>query len=121
MKVLKLVMGILCICLAAFVIFQSCAAGIVDAIDDNGGMSGFSGMFVSILMIAGGIIMIATRQSTSKGGAIAGVVVFLLAAVIGFAGAGIFADLNVWAGFCVINAVINLVSVFTNKKERNEY
>lgn len=121
MKVLKLILGILCICLAAIVIFQSCAAGLVDAFDGNEGMSGFSGMIVSVLMIAGGIIMIAARNSLKNGASIAGAIVFLVAALIGFSGAGFFADLKIWSGFCVINAVVNVISVFTNNKARRDY
>ena len=117
MKVLKLILGIICICLAAFIIFQSCAAGIVDAIEDNGGISGASGLFVSLLMIAGGIIMIATRKAEKVGGSIAGIVIFLIAGIVGFAGAGIFKDLKVWAVICFIIAVINMIAVVTVKKK----
>ena len=117
MKVLKLVLGIICICLAGFIIFQSCAAGVVDAIENKGGISGASGMFVSLLMIAGGIVMIATRKAEKAGGSIAGIVIFLVAAIIGFAGAGIFEDLKVWAVICFIIAVVNAIAAFTVKKK----
>lgn len=45
MKTAKLVTGILCIVFTFFVLFQSCAAGIVDAIGNTGGNSGMAGFF----------------------------------------------------------------------------
>ena len=63
MRVWKLVSGILSIILFAVVMFQSCAAGVVNALEDNGGISGSVGVIVGILMLAGGIVSIATRLS----------------------------------------------------------
>ena len=53
MRVWKLVSGILSIILFAVVMFQSCAAGVVNALEDNGGISGSVGVIVGILMLAG--------------------------------------------------------------------
>ena len=64
MRVWKLVSGILSIILFAVVMFQSCAAGVVNALEDNGGISGSVGVIVGILMLAGGIVSIATRNKT---------------------------------------------------------
>ena len=50
MKTVKLVLGILAIVLAAFVMFQSCAAGVLDAMEDAGGISGASGTIVAIAL-----------------------------------------------------------------------
>ena len=44
MRVWKLVSGILSIILFAVVMFQSCAAGVVNALEDNGGISGSVGV-----------------------------------------------------------------------------
>ena len=120
MKVFKLVAGILSIVISAIVIFQSCAAGILDALGNTGGISGGSGLIVSILMIAGGIVMIATRKSPGRGGSISAFILYLIAAVMGFAGAGIFGDLNIWAGLCAVFAVINLIAAFTVKKKQTK-
>ena len=51
MRVWKLVSGILSIILFAVVMFQSCAAGVVNALEDNGGISGSVGVIVGILML----------------------------------------------------------------------
>lgn len=93
MRVWKLVSGILSIILFAVVMFQSCAAGVVNALEDNGGISGSVGVIVGILMLAGGIVSIATRNKTGKGHDIALIVLFGLAAVFGFAGYGNYSDL----------------------------
>lgn len=76
MKVWKLVSGILSIILFVFVSFQSCAAGVSNALEANGEASGSAGIIVAILMLAGGIVSIATRKSLGKGGNIALIVLF---------------------------------------------
>ena len=116
MKVWKLVSGILSIILFVFVSFQSCAAGVSNALEANGEASGSAGIIVAILMLAGGIVSIATRKSLGKGGNIALIVLFGLAAIIGFAGYGSFSDLAIWAGWCLINAVLAVVALVTAKK-----
>ena len=68
MKTWKLVAGILSIVFFFVVMLQSCAAGVVNAIEDNGGTSGSAGLIVGILILVGGIVSIATRKSTGKGG-----------------------------------------------------
>ena len=112
MKVWKLVSGIISIILFAVVMFQSCAAGVVNALEDNGGVSG---SVVGILMLAGGIVSIATRNKTGKGHDIALIVLFGLAAVFGFAGYGNYSDLVIWSVWCLINAVLAVVSMIKNR------
>ena len=118
MKVAKLVLGILAIVLAAFVMFQSCAAVGLDAMTDGDGVSGFSGTIVAIALLAGGIVMIATRKSAKVGGDVAVIVLMVLAAIIGFVGAGFFQDLKIWAAVCLILAVVCAVSIVLNKKQK---
>lgn len=127
MKTTKLVLGILTIVTSCFVLFQSCASGAANALEDNGESSGTGGAFVALLMLAGGVTMIASRRNTSKGGSIAGIIIFGIAAVIGFASAGtIFKDLLVWSVICMILAAVNLLAVFrcqktvTGKRKKNK-
>lgn len=115
MKTAKLVTGIICMVLTAFVLFQSCAAGLGNTLSQNGEASGTAGVLLAFLMLAGGIIQVATRNSTGKGGTIAALIVFLLAAVIGFTNAGSYSDLNIWAAWCLILSLLNLICVL--KKE----
>ena len=116
MKVWKLVSGILSIVLFVLVSLQSCVAGLGNALAENGESGGSAGIVLSILMLAGGIVSIATRKG-GKGGNIALIVLFGLAAIIGFAMAGSYSDLNIWAGWCAVNAVLASIALFTGKKE----
>lgn len=120
MKTWKLVSGILSIILFTVVSFQSCAAGIVNALEDNGSSSGFTGVVVAILMLTGGIVSIATRNSLAKGGNISLIILFGLAALIGFTGYGNYSDLAIWAGWCLICAVLAFVSLLRLNKRRSE-
>lgn len=116
MKTWKLVSGILSIILFVVVAFQSCAAGVVNALEANGESSGSGGVIVAIMMLSGGIVSIATRKSKGKGGNIALIILFGLGALTGFALAGNFADLNIWAAWCLINAILAIIAIIKGKK-----
>ena len=116
MKVWKLVSGILSMILFALVTLQSCAAGVANALEENGETSGSAGLLVAALMLAGGIVSVATRKSTKKGGNIAMIVLFGLAALIGFANYGSYSDLAIWSGWCLINAVLAVIALIIGKK-----
>lgn len=121
MKTTKLILGILTIVISCFVLFQSCSAGVANSLSENGESSGSGGALVSFLMLAGGITMIASRKNGAKGGSIAGVIIFGLSALIGFATAGtVFKDLKVWAGLCVILAIVNIIAVVRCKKNKDD-
>ena len=102
MKTWKLVSGIISIVLFAFVMFQSCAAGISNSLAENGESGGSAGLIVAIILLA---------RNGSKGGNIALIVLFALGALCGFTMAGSYADLNVWAAWCLICAVFAAVSL----------
>ena len=116
MKTWKLVSGILSIVLFIVVSFQSCAAGLANVLTENGESSGSGGIIVSIMLLSGGTVSIATRKSEGKGGNIALIVLFGLGALVGFALAGSFADLNIWAAWCLINAVLAVIAMVKGKK-----
>ena len=75
MKIWKLVSGILCIVLFGLVTFQSCAAGVANAMEENGEIGGSAGVLVAILLLVGGIVSIVTRKSERKGGDIALIII----------------------------------------------
>lgn len=122
MKIWKLVSGILSIIIAAFVLFQSGIAGLSNTLAENGEAGGSAGLIVSIMLLTSGIVSIVIRNSNSKGGNIAIIVLCLIAAVLGFTGAGSYSDLKVWSGWCIILAVMAVVSLLINKNkgEKNE-
>lgn len=116
MKTWKLVSGILSMVLFGFVAFQSCAAGVANTLEENGEVSGSAGIMVAILMLAGGIVSVATRKSEKNGGNIALIILFGLAALMGFSNYGSFSDLAIWSGWCLINAVLALIAIIIRKK-----
>ena len=120
MKVWKLVSGIISIILFVIVTFQSCAAGLSNALEANGEVSGTAGVMVAVFMLAGGIVSIATRNAKGKGGNIALLILFGLAALIGFANYGSYSDLAIWSGWCLINAVLAVVAMITGKKKNTD-
>ena len=120
MKVWKLVAGILSIIMSIFVLVQSSLAGVANTLSDNGEMSGSAGLFVAVLLLAGGIVSICVRNSMKKGGNIALVVLFGIAALLGFGFAGSYTDLNIWAFWCLINAVLSIVSIVKMKDTQQE-
>ncbi len=116
MKVWKLVSGILSIVLFVFVSFQSCAAGISNTLEANGEVGGSAGVIVAIMLLAGGIVSIATQKG-SKGGNIALLVLYGIGALFGFVLAGSYSDLYIWAAWCLICMIFAFVSLLTGKKE----
>ena len=117
MKVWKLVSGILSIILFVFVSFQSCAAGLSNALEANGEASGTAGIMVAVFMLAGGIVSIATRKAKGKGGNIALIILFGIAALVGFTNYGSYSDLAIWSGWCLITAVLAVIAMITGKKK----
>lgn len=117
MRTWKLVSGILSIILFAVVAFQSCAAGVVNTLEENGEVGGSAGVIVAIMLLAGGIVSIASRNSSSKGGNIAIIILYGIGALLGFTLAGSYADLTIWAGWCLICAVLAIVSLIKQGKQ----
>ena len=115
MKTWKLVSGILSIVLFVFVTFQSCAAGVANTLEANGEVGGSAGIIFAIMLLAGGIVSIATRKG-GKGGNIALIVLFGIGALCGYTMAGSYGDLYIWATWCLICAVLAIVSLIKGNK-----
>ena len=120
MKTWKLISGILSIVLAAFVLFQSMAVGLGNSISENGETSGSAGFLVAILLIAAGITAIVVRKSIKKGAHIALIIMYGLAAIVGFTMAGSYEDLKIWAGWCLICAILAVVAIIKSKNVSEE-
>lgn len=116
MKTLKLVTGILSIILFVFVTFQSCAAGLGNALADNGKVSGSAGLMTAICLLAAGIVSIATRNKEKNGGNIACIILYLIGALLGLTMAGSYADLKIWGGYAAICGIIHIISMISHKK-----
>lgn len=109
-KTWKLVSGILSIVLFFVVSLQSCVVGLGNAVFETGEVSGSAGFIVSVMMLAGGIVSIATRNG-GKGGNIALIVLFGIATFFGFILAGSYGDLIVWSTWCLVNLVLAIISL----------
>ena len=112
MRTWKLVAGILSIVLCMIVLFQSCAVGIANTLEENSDFGGSAGLLVALLMLSGGITSIATRNNSGKGGNIALIVLFVLAAMIALGNASVYTDLTVWAVWCLINTGMAVIAIF---------
>ena len=113
-KTWKLVSGILSIVLCSFVMLQSCAAGLSNTLEENGEVGGSAGVVVSLMLLAGGIVSVATRKG-GKGGNIALIVLFGIGALCGFTMAGSYGDLYIWASWCRICVIFAVISLIKSK------
>ena len=119
MKTLKLILGIISFILSAFVLFQSCAAGIGNALEDNGEVGGSAGVILAICCIVAGIIAIVTRNSNGAGSFVAGGF-YLAGGIIGAACAGSYSDLVVWGVLCMVFGAVFIVgTIVCRKKEQS--
>ena len=114
MKTAKLVIGIISMVLFVLVPFQSCAAGLGNALADNGEVSGTSGMLLAFCMLIAGIVGVATRKS--KGGGIVAGVFYLLGGLLGIVNYGSFSDLAIWSVLCFIFGAVFILGSLKMKK-----
>lgn len=114
MKTAKLVIGIISMVLFVLVAFQSCAAGLGNALADNGEVSGTSGMLLAFCMLIAGIVGVATRKS--KGGGIVAGVLYLLGGLLGIVNYGSFSDLAIWSVLCFIFGAVFILGSLKMKK-----
>ena len=118
MKTAKLVIGIISIVLFALILFQSCAAGIGNALEGNGETSGSSGAFVAICMLIAGIVGIVTRERIAGGFVSGGF--YVIGGLIGITNYGSYSDLMIWAVLSFIFAVVFIVGSILTKGKNNK-
>ena len=117
MKVTRLVIGIISFVMALIVTFQSCFAGLGNAMEDNGEVGGSAGVVLAVFAIVAGIIAIVTRKGEGKGPFVAGGF-YLAGGIIGLAMAGSYADLKIWGVACNIFALVYIIGTILEKKRR---
>lgn len=117
MKVTRLVIGIISFVMALIVTFQSCFAGLGNAMEDNGEVGGSAGVVLAVFAIVAGIIAIVTRKGEGKGPFVAGGF-YLAGGIIGLAMAGSYADLKIWGVACSIFALVFIIGTILEKKRR---
>ena len=67
------------------------------------------------MLLAAGIVSIASRKG-GKGGSIALIVLYGIGALCGYTMAGSYSDLIIWASWCLICAVLAIVSLVKSNK-----
>ncbi len=115
MKTAKLVIGIISIVLFLLIAFQSCAAGIGNAIEDNGETSGSAGIIVAVCMLVAGIVAIATRKGIAGGFVSGGFYAF--GGIIGITNYGSYSDLLIWSIVSFIFAAVCIVGSILTKRD----
>lgn len=118
MKIAKLVVGILSILLFILIVFQSCAAGIANTLEENGEVGGTAGVILAVCMLIAGIVGLASRKSFA-GGIVAGVF-YLLGGIIGLACHGSFSDLMIWAVVSFLFAALFIIGNIVEKSVKSK-
>ena len=113
MKVTRLVIGIISFVMALIVTFQSCFAGLGNAMEDNGEVGGSTGVVLAVFAIVAGIIAIVTGKGPFVAGGF-----YLAGGIIGLAMAGSYADLKIWGVACIIFALVFIIGTILEKKRR---
>ncbi len=108
MKAAKLVIGIISCVLFIIIMFQSCAATVVEAMEESDGVSGGAGLLTAIFMLVAGIIGIVSHKSSKGGGTIACIIFYTLAGLVGVCMHGIYTDLLIWGCLSFIFAVVHI-------------
>jgi len=112
---MKKVIGIISIVLFVFVTFQSCVAGLGNAISDNDEASGSAGLMLAMFMLIAGIITLISKLS--KGMTVTATIFYVVGGLIGIANVGTYADLKIWSILSFAFAALLLFNLFKNKEE----
>lgn len=118
MKTARMIIGIISIVLFLLVSLQSCAAGLGNALADNGEVSGSAGFLLAICMLVAGIVGIAARKS--KAGSFVSGGFYAFGGLIGMANAGSYSDLRIWSGLSFIFAVVFILTGIMQKEKHLE-
>ena len=111
----RLIIGILSILISVMMLFQSCAVGIVNGMENNmSDTSGSAGLLVAMIMLVCGISAIVTRKGVI-GSAIVGLF-YVIAGFIGRAARGIYGDLAVWSLLSIIFGCVFVITAFVQER-----
>ncbi|WP_191988680.1 hypothetical protein [Companilactobacillus zhongbaensis] len=118
MKTTKLVIGILMILLSIFIVIQSMAAGLSNAIESNNSTSGSGGIIMAFAYLVSGIVYLATKSKIHLGGDIANAIILVLFGLVALTTADrSFGDLSVWIWLGMVIGLGFLIwHILQNKK-----
>ena len=118
MKNAKLVISIVTLALALLVMLQSCAAGLGNAIEENGEAGGSAGLLLAICFIVSGVLAVVTRK-THGGATYAAAGFYIAGGLIGLMLAGSYSDLYVWSAISIVFGIVFIVfNITARRKEK---
>lgn len=116
MKTARLVIGIISIVLFCLISMQSCAAGIGNAIEGNGEVSGSAGLILSLCMLVAGIVGICCRKI--KVGTIVAGCFYAFGGLVGIANVGSYADLQIWSMLSFVFSAVFIIGAIRQKEKK---
>lgn len=115
--VARTVLGILSIILFVMVAFQSCAAGLGNALSDNGEVSGSAGFMCALNLLVAGLIVLVARKTVKKAPMIVAAVLMYLNLFYSQVMAGSYKDLIIWGFLSFAFGAVYLFSALHTKKQ----
>ena len=112
----RTVLGILSIVLFVMVMFQSCAAGLGNAISDNGEVGGSAGFICAVNLLVAGLIVLVARKTVKKAPMIVAAVLMYLNLFYAQVMAGSYKDLVIWGFLSFAFGAVYLFSALHTKK-----
>ncbi len=114
---MRIIIGVFSVIFSVAVFFESIFAGLGNALEQNGQVGGSTGIFLSFIFLASGIIILAAKDSF--GAQLTSSILLAVFALIGFVNAGDYEDLYVWSVVGLVFAVLNFFFV-TLKLRKNK-
>ena len=96
--------------------FQSCAAGLGNAIDNNNSLSGIAGFCLAICMMIAGIIAICTRKSVNKIPTVLPALFYWFGSLLTIGSGDTYGDLPIWGTLSFIFGLVFVVACYKQKK-----
>jgi len=112
----RLIISILSMVLCVIIAFQSCAAGLSNAMQENGATSGTSGMMLAFCMLLAGIIGAVTRNSKSQIVTMIPAGFYWFGTLLTFGTGSTYGDLPVWGGFSFVFGLVFVIAGLKMKK-----
>ena len=113
----KLILGTISMIICVIVLFQSCAAGLGNAIENNGEISGSAGFLAALNLVISGIIAVAARKSVSRIPMLVAAALLWFNYFIAKMFGGSYVDLQIWGFVSFAFGVVYLFSIARTKKQ----
>lgn len=118
----RLIIGIISLVFFILISFQSCAAGLVNTIDETNSTSGSRGFLLALFMLVAGIVGITTRNAKTKTGSIVCTIFYFLGFLMTNVSekGDVYEDLPIWGFISLVFAIIFLICAIKTKKNSKQ-